>query len=121
MNWVFGARTDGVDEIVVLMGPKGEQAAFSVCKDSVRGEVVRKFRECSKSMLAAPPAERATHAAGIPMLLRCPECGKRHIDVNEFATKVHHTHACQFCGMVWRPAVVATVGVEFLPGFKNAT
>jgi len=21
--------------------------------------------------------------------------------------------------MVWRPAVVATVGVQFLPGFKN--
>lgn len=31
----------------------------------------------------------------------------------------HHTHACQHCGMVWRPAVVPTVGVYFLPGFKN--
>jgi len=25
------------------------------------------------------------------------------------------------CGMVWRPAIVPTVGVRFLPGFKNAT
>lgn len=33
--------------------------------------------------------------------------------------KLHHTHACQSCGMVWRPALVATVGVRFLPGFKN--
>lgn len=55
----------------------------------------------------------------IPMLLWCPSCGERHIDVGEFATKVHHTHACQHCGMVWRPAVVATVGVQWLPGFKN--
>lgn len=57
--------------------------------------------------------------APIPMLLWCPGCGDRHIDVGEFATKVHHTHACQSCGMVWRPAVLATVGVQWLPGFKN--
>ncbi len=55
----------------------------------------------------------------IPMLLTCPSCGKRHIDVGEFATKPHHTHACQHCGMCWRPAIVPTVGVQFLPGFKN--
>jgi len=57
--------------------------------------------------------------AGIPMRLNCPSCGTLHIDEGEFATKLHHTHACQHCGMVWRPAVVATVGVQFLPGFKN--
>lgn len=55
----------------------------------------------------------------IPMRLHCPECGTLHIDAGEFATKVHHTHACQSCGMVWRPAVVPTVGVQFLPGLKN--
>lgn len=59
--------------------------------------------------------------APIPMLIWCPDprCGDRHIDVGEFATKPHHTHACQGCGMVWRPAIVPTVGVRFLPGFKN--
>ncbi len=55
----------------------------------------------------------------IPMLLWCPECGARHIDEGEFAIKPHHTHACQYCGMVWRPAVIPTVGVAFLPGFRN--
>lgn len=55
----------------------------------------------------------------IPMLLWCPMCAARHIDDGEFATKPHHTHACQSCGAVWRPAVNATVGVQFLPGFKN--
>jgi predicted RNA-binding Zn-ribbon protein involved in translation (DUF1610 family) len=55
----------------------------------------------------------------LPMLLWCPACGKRHIDVGEFATEPHHTHACQHCGMVWRPTVLPTVGVQFLPGFKN--
>lgn len=56
----------------------------------------------------------------IPMLLTCPSCNARHIDEGEFATtKVHHTHACQSCGMVWRPAKVNTVGVQFLPGYKS--
>lgn len=55
----------------------------------------------------------------IPMLIVCPACNERHVDEGEFATKRHHTHACQFCGTVWRPAIVATVGVHFLPGFKN--
>lgn len=54
-----------------------------------------------------------------PMLIWCPQCGERHIDEAEFATKPHHTHACQYCGFVWRPAIVPTVGVRFLPGFKN--
>jgi hypothetical protein len=56
----------------------------------------------------------------IPMRLPCPACSTLHIDEGEFATKPHHTHACQGCGMVWRPAIVPTVGVRFLPGFKNA-
>lgn len=59
----------------------------------------------------------------IPMLLTCPipACGARHIDKGLFATtKLHHTHACQVCGHVWRPAIQNTVGVQFLPGFKDA-
>lgn len=53
------------------------------------------------------------------MRLACEACGKLHIDEGEFLTKPHHTHSCQFCGLTWRPAVVHTIGVQFLPGFKN--
>lgn len=59
-------------------------------------------------------------AAPIALYLTCPGCGARHVDEGEFATKPHHTHACQACGLTWRPAVVNTVGVKFLPGFKSA-
>lgn len=55
----------------------------------------------------------------IPMILFCPMCKHRHIDTGEFAVKEHHTHACQMCGFVWRPCIFPTVGVQFLPGFKN--
>lgn len=56
----------------------------------------------------------------VPLILHCPECNKRHVDKGDFAKKPHHTHACQSCGFTWRPAVVNTVGVQFLPGFKDA-
>lgn len=55
----------------------------------------------------------------IPILLKCPECGERHIDEGLYETIPHHTHACQHCGFAWRPAVVETIGVRFLPGFEN--
>ena len=64
-------------------------------------------------------AKKAEGPPPIEMLLHCPMCSERHIDEGEFAHKAHHTHACQHCGMVWRPAVETTVGVQFLPGFKN--
>lgn len=57
--------------------------------------------------------------APVPMVLHCPECRTRHVDEGEFATKIHHTHSCQGCGLTWRPAVVPTVGVQFLPGFQS--
>lgn len=73
------------------------------------------------SIEAAERARVVSDTAGIPMLLHCPMCNARHIDEGEFATKPHHTHACQSCGHCWRPAIVATVGVQFLPGFKNGS
>lgn len=55
----------------------------------------------------------------IPMLLYCPECKARHIDEPPFDKKPHDTHSCQSCGLTWKPAKVNTVGVRFLPGYKN--
>ena len=63
----------------------------------------------------------STDQEPIPMILTCPSCKERHVDRGVFAMKPHHTHACQRCGMVWRPAIVGTVGVQFLPGFKDDT
>jgi hypothetical protein len=54
------------------------------------------------------------------MRLPCEGCGELHVDEGEFATRPHHTHSCQHCGLTWRPAIIPTVGVRFLPGFKNA-
>lgn len=73
----------------------------------------------SPDIVLALVEELRAARAPIPMRLICPECKALHIDEGEFATKPHHTHSCQECGLTWRPAVVATVGVRFLPGFKG--
>lgn len=54
-----------------------------------------------------------------PLRIICEGCGRLHVDDGEFATKPHHTHACQNCGLTWRPGLIPTVGVRFLPGFKG--
>ena len=72
--------------------------------------------ESAQATIARLQAELGTP---IPMRLVCEGCGELHIDEGEFATKPHHTHTCQKCGLNWRPAKVATVGVQWLPGYKN--
>ncbi|VWC53833.1 hypothetical protein BLA9940_02106 [Burkholderia aenigmatica] len=73
-------------------------------------------------------------AAPIPMLLFCPRCGTQHVDAPEtepgrlissgpnagravapnvtWNNPPHRSHLCHACGIVWRPADVATVGVK---------
>lgn len=67
------------------------------------------------SLLTGKSSEGVT----IPMILHCPQCSARHYDEHDFGEVAHHTHACQGCGFVWRPAKVNTHGVRFLPGYKN--
>lgn len=84
---------------------------------------VMQLLEWHYEKMAAEPSQVWADPASkpIPMILHCPVCHARHIDEGEFATKSHHSHACQNigCGNVWRPALVPTVGVLALPGFKN--
>lgn len=87
--------------------------------DGAEGETVHGLCDTIEQLLDEKKCVEALLAAPTPMLLWCPGCGYRHIDVGKFATKVHHTHACQNCGVVWRPAIVATAGVLFLPGFRD--
>lgn len=50
----------------------------------------------------------------IPMVLHCPACGAQHIDqaTEDWPNPPHRSHLCGSCGCIWRPADVATVGVE---------
>lgn len=66
-------------------------------------------------------ADLATGMApeSVALILVCPGCGERHVDKGRFAEKPHKVHACQHCGLPWQPALHETVGVRFLPGFKD--
>lgn len=51
----------------------------------------------------------------IPMVLHCPKCGLQHVDApapdKDWTNPPHKSHLCHGCGLVWRPADVATTGV----------
>lgn len=99
-------------------------------QDQSAEEIVRALKIAIDTN-AARIAELAMLKAPIPMVIHCPcavdnadgtqrVCGARHVDKGRFVTHPHHTHSCQTCGQTWRHALVSTVGVEFLPGFKDA-
>lgn len=60
----------------------------------------------------APQPDLAAPAP-ISMVLHCPACGKQHIDeaTEEWDNPPHRSHLCLFCGRIWRPADVPTMGV----------
>ncbi|WP_155648315.1 hypothetical protein [Burkholderia cepacia] len=80
--------------------------------------------EFARAILAASPVEQPA-ATPIPMLLFCPRCGTQHIDAPEtrpddqddrvpvttWTNPPHRSHLCHACGIIWRPADVATVGI----------
>lgn len=127
------ART--ADEIVEACALISKDAPSDIVAERIRalkgtfaasGTVLSKCAECGtreavfcktcvEDGTAVPPAVPVP----IPMFLTCPLCKARHVDAGDFTTKRHHTHACQSCGAVWRPAIEPTVGVQFLPGFKD--
>lgn len=67
----------------------------------------------------APAPVRAV-AEPVPMVLHCPECKLPHIDRDEWATRLHHTHLCEHCGHQWKPKI-ATVGVSGFPQIEPDT
>jgi predicted RNA-binding Zn-ribbon protein involved in translation (DUF1610 family) len=100
-------------DIHVALDQLATAATLSVASDGATTESLYNL------ILTTVPSLHKLASGPVPMLLWCPTCNARHIDKGEFSTKPHHTHACQNCGMTWRPAVVHTVGVQYLPGFKD--
>jgi hypothetical protein len=124
---VGSAPTAGGDERAAALPAEVRSAVESAdlpMAPAFKRLMVQKLQRGWPSPLLRPISDEENAYFGytrvpIPMLLWCPECKARHVDRGEFATRKHHTHSCQTCGHTWRPAVVPTVGVQFLPGFKD--
>ncbi len=105
---------------IELIEERGKAKSTSLSSSSIQIEapstainsVIERLEEVKPEPANVPKPE------SIPLLLWCPECGERHVE-GDLADVVHHTHACQHCGNTWRPAVVPTSGVRFLPGFRD--
>jgi hypothetical protein len=87
--------------------------------DALHGDI-SKLRDLMEEHSRASKDAAREALATIPIRINCPECGELHVD-EALKDKPHHTHACQGCGNVWRPSVRNTIGVRFLPGFKDDT
>ncbi|KVX62440.1 hypothetical protein [Burkholderia stagnalis] len=88
-----------------------------------RGQLAE--RDLRDLQFAVELPESTPAAAPIPMLLFCPRCGTQHVDAPEtklddqddrvpittWTNPPHRSHLCHACGIIWRPADVATVGV----------
>lgn len=112
---VICVRLNGVDltdrtKRLDVRYPEALWEVANIIANDVHGDRIRKLTAEVYALRNPPP---------VPMILRCPVCHMRHIDKGDFSAHPHHTHACQECGECWRPAVVCTVGVQFLPGFKD--
>jgi Recombination endonuclease VII len=84
------------------------------------GDGVEWLKRAARYLMSeARPLRTSEQVAPVPMILYCPVCAHQHVDEGPWALRIHRSHACQKCGMVGRPALVATVGVRFLPGFKD--
>lgn len=105
----------------VEMGDELVRAASKLTTErDNQSELIRNLHDTEAVLERDLLDARTRLAAPIPMRLICPACNALHVDEGwDGADKPHHTHACQGCGAVWRPAIVPTVGVRFLPGFKN--
>lgn len=98
---------------------RDREAQRAAAAEVERDEASRLLGEMTEALSRTIDERDAARETPVPMIMACPECCERHIDQGEFAERPHHTHACQACGFVWRPAIVATVGVRFLPGFRD--
>lgn len=102
---------------------KARQTALAMADEVVcrQGEIaeLHKTIENWQGHIQMLESRIETLEAPIPMILFCPICRCRHIDKGKFETEPHKSHACQGCGFVWSPCHRPTVGVEFLPGYRN--
>lgn len=69
-----------------------------------------------EARIAALRAYEREPGAPIPMVLHCPRCRMQHVDLPQpekgWTNPPHRSHECQGCGWIWRPADVATTGVD---------
>lgn len=118
-NWL---RAQKAEDEKAAMAERLAVATDALAKLSLNGLIAtRDAANHALSRIAAHEAERCSVLAApnepVLLALSCPNCGLRHIDEGEWATRPHRTHRCvdgpfgKGCGNEWRPAHMYTVGV----------
>lgn len=113
--------------------PEQRRAVYEQCPPAVGYTVLHAFAEAHRVpyndlCAAVRNAVGSRDAPPIDMVLHCPACGQQHIDgpddprnvqtedgmeeVYDWTNPPHRSHLCAYCGHIWRPADVATNGVQ---------
>lgn len=82
------------------------------------GNLPRAIELVLKELRRREPKEEP-EGSPLELLIHCPRCKTQHIDEGRFATHPHKDHACQDCGLVFRPCKLPSIGVQFFTGYKN--
>lgn len=117
------ARVEVEDALRALVEYEDAAIAGTPHKVSPDGPLRADFRAARHAL--SQIAQGAGEERPIPMILHCPACGLQHIDAPDpdathwvdgsrsipWTNPPHRSHLCQGCGLIWRPADVATDGV----------
>jgi predicted RNA-binding Zn-ribbon protein involved in translation (DUF1610 family) len=112
-NAFYGAETGRWKGKGPLMEADYAEMEAVIASDPLKyklGRQVPKVFADKRDEILTNKAEADGH--GINKVLHCPGCGVQHIDMGEWKTRLHKTHACDNCGIEWRPFNYPTRGVH---------
>lgn len=89
------------DHVSVSLHDVFAHEAINLLAEAYLSEDPQLGRDLS-ARLRAIQSGPGTHGGFDTRMLYCPECGKTHRDVEEWAKILHHTHVCLYCGHMWK-------------------
>ena len=101
-----GTRLPSVE---LCAGREGDDAYAMLGQYNTRIETINDLVDVFTSVMYADEIDAKEPKR---LVIICPVCKGQHIDRDEWATtRVHRSHLCEHCGLIWRPFEYPTVGV----------
>lgn len=104
------ATTQLIDSLACAIVANGDQYEF--VEETAHRLILSALRSVAQGSEAPP----------IDAILFCPVCGCQHVDApdGDWTNPPHRSHLCAGCGAIWRPADVATNGVQAIKSEGSA-
>ena len=98
------------DRLLLILTQTPERGYYRITRTEIE-ETAEVIASLNNPQPASEPQ------APIDMVLHCPRCHTQHVDAPDdrsadWINPPHRSHLCHACGCIWRPADVATNGVQ---------